>query len=258
MLMTAQENKIKQIYIFIDRFGNEEGLLKAINGISGINLNLLKTNEYCQVSFLDNDNGEEFAWASFKNSICTDKRFLYNQFDNPGARITNKLINLPDKYRASCERALKSYFTKAKGKFRTSKYKNHQDFIFDIFQLSDGVKAMRLTTDNQFQMNYCSVNKDLPKWITNRFLTSNELPYHKVIIPFAEIEKALEETEQFYYHILMVWYFPERTPRNQKGFNEAFALKHSKQEANYKIAQRRRDFALTALFNNILHIQKPL
>lgn len=253
------ENKIKTIYEHCDGFGNDESFTKSLNNLSPETVDFINNNEIVKVYFTTHENNNVFAWSTFHNAKLIDKGFnLRIAQGSIGIRETDQLINLPKDYYYLFLKALNEYFGKDKTKedILKSVFKRHQDLIFDIVRIEDGLHGKKLSLNaSTFQLNICNVNKDIPQYLINRSYDAVEMPFNRLTIPYEIIDKALQALDLFYYSTLAVWFFPERQPKNVKGQQAEHRLKHSKSTANYQRSLRRKDKAIIALFDNIISIQ---
>ena len=247
---------IKKVYIDSPIFSNDDKFLKALKNINPENLDIIKSNEYCQVYFYDNDASKPFALATYVDGVMMAKNFIITKNNLAvGVRETKEIVNISNKYDLVIQKALNDYFGKDKSVHELGKsaFRRRENFVIDLNRVSDGLKAKKISKLKAYQLNICNVNQEIPSFLLSR--VENKEKFTRLVIEFDVLNRALNTLDIQYYIVLAVWFFPERPARNNSIQLSASSLKNSKIPCKREKSRYDKDNALNALIENISYTQ---
>jgi len=247
---------IKKLYIDSPIFSNDDKFLKVLKNINSDNLDIIKSNEYCQVYFYDNDASKPFALATYVDGVMMAKNFIITKNNLAiGVRETKEIIDISNKYDLVIQRALNDYFGKDKSihELGKSAFRRRENFVIDLNRVTDGLKAKKISKLKAYQLNICNVNQEIPSFLLSR--VENKEKFTRLVIEFDVLNRALNTLDIQYYSVLAVWFFPERPSKNNTIQLAASRLKNSQISAKRQTSRRNKETALNALIENISYTQ---
>lgn len=256
-------------------FYNENDLDKTIRNLSQAHKEFIDRIDSINIFFCENNSMSAFASALFKHGKLVMSGFNVNRITGEACkeRITNNLaeileINIPGfDVRTFVHKSLCQYFNDrdtTNKEIKKSEYKRHKPFITVLLELESALKSKTFDTgcDGVIKninglsalTNPCDFGSDINKATLKSSIGANILPFHKAVISYDVINKALDELSKDNQIALQVFYFSGMYSEYQDEINKLDKYKKSSR-TRYQKVLRAKNRALDNLIDSICNIQ---